>query len=77
MRSLVATVEHAGSIADHLWGVFALVLTLVTAALVMTLALTALVFDSPPPGLTRARPWIAGLVGLTFVVVLVAYLGAR
>lgn len=77
MFALVATMERAGSLPDRLWGVFVLGLTLVTAALIVSLAVTALGFGSLPPGLVRARPWIAVLGVLTLAALLATYLGGR
>jgi hypothetical protein len=77
MHGLLATAERAGSLVERIWGVFVLGLTLVTASLAILLALTALGVAPAPPGLLRARPWIAGLGILTMVVLLVAYLGNR
>jgi hypothetical protein len=49
---------------DEIWDTLVLLVTLLAAAGIAILALAFLVFDSPPPGLVRARPYVGGLVGL-------------
>jgi hypothetical protein len=53
----------------ELWHVAVLGSTLFGAAGAAILALSALVFDEPPPGLVRARPLLIGLIGLATLLV--------
>lgn len=73
MLDVLATAERAASLADRVWAVFVLVLTLVTAGLVAALAVSTLAFGAPPPGLARARPYILSLALVTLGVLFVAY----
>ena len=50
---------------ESLWHVFLLVMTLSAVAAGLILLLVPLAFESPPPGLVRARPWLLALIGLT------------
>jgi hypothetical protein len=59
--------------AETLWHIFLLVMTLAAVAAAAILALVPLAFDSPPPGLVRARPWLIALIGLTLVVYLLEW----
>lgn len=59
--------------AETLWHVFLLVLTLGAVAAAAILALVPLAFETPPPGLARARPWLIALIGLTLVVYLLEW----
>jgi hypothetical protein len=59
--------------AETLWHIFLLVVTLGAVAAAAILALVPLAFESPPEGLTRARPWLLGLIGLTLVVYLLEW----
>jgi hypothetical protein len=52
----------------EVWHVVVLATTLFGAAGALLLGLTSLVFDSPPPGLQRARPLLVALVGVAVVV---------
>jgi hypothetical protein len=53
---------------ETVWHLFLLVLTLGSIAAVAIVALVYLAFETPPAGLTRARPWLLGLVGVTLVL---------
>jgi hypothetical protein len=59
--------------AETLWHVFLLVLTLGALAAAAILVLAPLAFESPPPGLASARPWLIALIGLTLVVYLLEW----
>ena len=50
---------------ETLWHVFLLVMTLSAVAAVAILVLVPLAFEAPPPGLSRARPWLIALVVVT------------
>jgi hypothetical protein len=74
MFVILATVERASSLLDRVWGVFVLGLTLITSALVVVVVVAFLGLGSLPPGLARARPWIAALGVITVLTLLGAYL---
>ena len=57
------------------WHILVLGTTLMAAAGVALLLLAPLVFESPPPGLTRARPLIWGLAVGALFLLLVEWLG--
>lgn len=48
----------------ELWHVLVLASTLFGAAGAVLLFLSSLIFESPPPGLTRARPLMIGAIAL-------------
>ena len=52
----------------ELWHILVLASTLFGAAGAALLFLTPLIFESPPPGLTRARPLLIGAIALAGVV---------
>jgi hypothetical protein len=54
--------------AHELWHVLVLASTLFGAAAAALLLLTPLVFEAPPPGLARARPFLVGAIALAVVV---------
>ena len=58
---------------EEIWGAFVLVLTLSSAGLVALLVLAPLIFETPPPGLVKARRGIVVLVGLTVVLLVLEY----
>jgi hypothetical protein len=58
----------------RLWHVLVLASTLLAAAGAGLLALSPLVFEDPPPGLTKARPFVVGLVVFAFLLFLVEWL---
>jgi hypothetical protein len=58
---------------ESLWHVFLLVMTLGAVASGVILLLVPLAFDSPPPGLARARPWLLGLILVTTVLYLLEW----
>jgi hypothetical protein len=60
-----------------LWHVAVLGSTLFAAAGVVLLGVATLVFDEPPPGLTRARPVILALVGAAGALVGLEWLGVH
>ena len=47
----------------EVWHVFVLLVTLFGAGAGAILLLVPLVFEAPPEGYSRARPYLAGLVG--------------
>jgi hypothetical protein len=51
--------------------------TLCAAAGLAILVLSPLVFESPPPGLAKARPIVLGLVGVAVLSLLVEWLGVH
>jgi hypothetical protein len=57
------------------WHIVVLSSTLLAAAGLAIVALAPLVFDEPPPGLTKARPWILALIAGAAVLLLVEWLG--
>jgi hypothetical protein len=59
--------------AESLWHVLLLVMTLSAVASALILALVPLAFESPPPGLVRARPWLVGLILVTTVLYVVEW----
>ena len=61
----------------EIWHVAVLLSTLFAVAGIAILALGSLVFDRPPPGLTRARPAILGLAALGGVVLALEWLGVH
>lgn len=62
----------AGVVGD-LWGALVLVLTLGTAGAVILVVLAPLLFESPPPGLVRARRPVAVLAVATLVLLVLEY----
>lgn len=56
------------------WHIFVLAATLMAAAGAAVVALSPLLFDEPPPGLTRARPLVFALIGLAIVLLAVEWL---
>jgi hypothetical protein len=52
----------------ELWHVFVLASTLFGAAGAALLSLGPLIFESPPPGLARARPLLIGAIVLAVAV---------
>ena len=58
----------------EVWHVLVLVSTLSGVAGATILLLSSLVFDQPPPGLTRARPAVLALIGLAALVVTAEWL---
>ena len=60
-----------------IWHVAVLGSTLFAAAGVVILALSAFVFDEPPPGLTRAHPAILALVGAAGALIALEWLGVH
>jgi hypothetical protein len=61
----------------EIWHVAVLAATLFAAAGGAILVLGPLVFDEPPPGLSRARPAILGLVLLAGVLLGLEWLGVH
>ena len=61
--------------AHDLWHVVVLGSTLFAAAGVAIVMLAPALFDSPPPGLTRARPAVVGLALVAVSLVAVEWLG--
>lgn len=61
----------------EVWHVVVLASALFGAAGVMILVLTPLLFESPPPGLARARPLVLGLIVAAAVLVAVEWLGVH
>ncbi len=59
------------------WHIFLLGASLLAAAGGAILALSNLVFDDPPPGLVKARPWVLGGIGLVLFAFLVEWLGTH
>lgn len=60
--------------AHDLWHVAVLGSTLFAAAGVALLALAPLAFDTPPPGLRRARPAIVGLAAVAAALLVAEWL---
>lgn len=58
----------------EVWHIVVLVSVLLGAAAALLLGALALIFDSPPPGLSRARPLVLALVGVAAGLVLVEWL---
>jgi hypothetical protein len=56
------------------WHVLVLSSTLLAAAGASVLALSPLLFEEPPPGLTKARPLVYGLISLAFLLLIVEWL---
>ena len=61
----------------EIWHIAVLGSTLFAAAGVVILGLSSLVFDEPPPGLTRARPAILALVAAAGALVGLEWLGVH
>jgi hypothetical protein len=61
----------------EIWHVAVLASTLFGAAGLLILVLAPLLFESPPPGLTRARPVVVGLIAVSVVLVAVEWLGVH
>lgn len=57
----------------ELWHVVVLAAALLGAAAALLLAAIPLLFETPPPGLTGARPVVLGLVGVAAGIVLVEW----
>jgi hypothetical protein len=53
--------------------VFLLVMTLAAVASAVILVLVPLAFESPPPGLVRARPWLLALIVVTAALYLLEW----
>lgn len=60
--------------AHELWHIVVLTATLLGAGGVVIVALAPLVFETPPPGLVRARPVLLFLTLLAALVLLVEWL---
>jgi hypothetical protein len=58
---------------ETLWHIFLLVMTLSAVAAAAILVLVPLAFETPPPGLVRARPWLLALVAVTVVLYLLEW----
>ena len=58
----------------QLWHITVLVVTLMAGAAVLVVTLAPLVFQSPPPGLRRARPAVAFLVAGAALLLVVEWL---
>ena len=58
-----------------LWHIAVLGSTLMAAAGAGLLVLAPLIFDEPPPGLSKARPIVAALAGLAAILLAVEWLG--
>jgi hypothetical protein len=58
---------------ETLWHVFLLVMTLSAVAAAAILLLVPLAFETPPQGLSRARPWLVALIGLTAALYLLEW----
>jgi hypothetical protein len=61
--------------AHDLWHLVVLGTTLFGAAGLAIIGLAPLVFDEPPPGLARARPFLIGLIVAAVLLLLVEWLG--
>jgi hypothetical protein len=59
----------------ELWHVLVLGSTLFAAAGLAILVLAPLVFETPPPGMTRARPAIVGVIAAAAILLVVEWLG--
>lgn len=60
-----------------LWHVAVLGSTLFAGAAVAILALSPLLFDEPPPGLTRAKPLVLSLCALAAILLIAEWLGVH
>jgi hypothetical protein len=60
-------------VSHELWHAVVLATTLVGGAGLAIVLLAPLVFEAPPPGLTRARPVLLGLIGAAAVLLLVEW----
>jgi hypothetical protein len=58
---------------ESLWHVILLVLTLAAVASALILVLVPLAFETPPPGLARARPWLVALIAVTAALYLLEW----
>ena len=63
--------------AHQTWHVVMLAATLFAAAGLVIVVLAPLVFDSPPPGLARARPAALALAGLAAVLLVAEWTGVH
>ena len=61
----------------EIWHVVVLASTLFAAAGLAIVLLAPLVFESPPPGLTRARPLVLGLVVAAALLLAAEWLGVH
>lgn len=61
----------------EVWHVSVLAVSLFGGAAVAVVALAPLVFDAPPEGLARARPYLLGLGGLAVVLLTAEWLGVH
>ncbi len=59
----------------EIWHVIVLASTLFAAAGLAILVLAPLVFESPPPGLARGRPFVLALVGAAAALMVAEWLG--
>lgn len=59
----------------ELWHVTVLAVTLISGAALLIVLLAPFVFESPLPGLDRARPWVLAATGLAVVLLLVEWMG--
>ena len=59
----------------EVWHVAVLGVTLVSGAALAIFLLAPLAFESPPPGLERARPWVLAAAGLAIILLLVEWRG--
>ena len=59
------------------WHILVLASTLFGAAGLAILVLAPLVFDTPPPGLARARPLVLALIGLAVVLLAMEWLAVH
>ncbi len=59
----------ASSVEDAL-DVVVLAVTLVAAAGIVLVTMAPVVFEEVPPGVRRARPWVAGAAALAVVLIL-------
>jgi hypothetical protein len=60
--------------AHELWHVVVLVSALLGAGGAVLLALSSVVFDTPPPGLSKARPLVIALIACAAAIVLAEWL---
>lgn len=61
----------------EVWHVAVLAASLMGGAAAALVALAPLVFESPPEGFVRARPYLVGLGGLAAILLLVEWLGVH
>ena len=58
-----------------LWHVTVLTLTLLSGAGIAIVLLAPFAFESPPPGIHRARPWVLAAAALAIVLLVVEWRG--